>query len=73
MNNYHVIYTLNFTPNDWYKGENIISQIKFDDVEADSVEEAKQKAQKKIEKMNVKNEKGSTENRLVSIKILSLA
>jgi len=71
MNNYYVIYTLNFTPNHLYKGKNIISQIKFDDVEADSAEEAKQKAQIKIKKMNVKNDKGSTDNRLVSIKIIN--
>lgn len=71
MGNYHVIYMVNFTPNDWYKGKNIIPEIKFDDVEADSVEEAKHKAEIQIEKMNVKNDKGSTENRLVSIKIIN--
>lgn len=38
MSDYHVIYTFNFIPNDCYRGENIISEIKFDDVEADSSE-----------------------------------
>ena len=70
INDYHVIYTLNFTPNDLYRGKNIIPQIKFDDVEADNEDEAKHKAQTKITKLNYKNDTGSTENRLAFVKII---
>lgn len=70
MSTYTVIYTQNFIPNDWHEGNPLISDIKFDNVEADSEEEAKQKAQEKISKNNLKDGKGYIENRLSSVEII---
>lgn len=70
MSNYKVIYTQNFIPNDWHEGNPLISDVKFDNVEADNEDEAKQKAQEKISKKNLKDEKGCIENRLSSVEII---
>lgn len=67
MGEYTVIYTQNFIP---HEGLDCISETKFDSVEADSEEEAKQKAQEKISKKNLKDEKGCIENRLASVEII---
>jgi len=70
MNEYKVIYNTTFTPNDWYEGNQLISEVKFGKVEADSKEEAKQKFQEEISKMDFEDEKGCTENRIADVEII---
>lgn len=70
MSKYTVIYTQNFIPNDWHEGNFLISDVKFDIVEADSEEEAKKKAQEQVSKKNRKDEKGCIENRVSSVEII---
>lgn len=70
MSKYEVTYISNFTPNDWYKGKSIETTMCYDNVEADSEEEAKKKAQEKIAKKNFKDERGYTEYKVTSVQIV---
>lgn len=73
MSIYKVVCMSNFIPNDGvFKGKSIVTPIyNNDNIEADSEEEAKQKAQVKIEKKNYKDEKGCTNYSVTSVKIIT--
>jgi len=64
------MYLQTLTPNDWYKGKSLITEMKFENIEADNKEEAEQKGKEKIEKYNFKDEKGFTENKFISVQII---
>lgn len=72
MSVYKVVCMSNFVPSDGIlKGKSVVIPIyNNDNVEADSEEEAKQKAQEKISKRNFKDKKGCTEYRVTSVKII---
>jgi hypothetical protein len=71
MSIYNVFYIRNFVPNNWYKeGKKFITTPNFDSVEANSKDNAIQKIQKRIQKNNFKDVKGTTRNIVTNAELI---